>query len=69
MVLPGLSGVTMNQYLRSVQAVSENDDINGGIYGSYPYDAPNGGYRPNDIPSWAAKFFADAMMYEIAYGA
>lgn len=48
-------------FLRTTQKLTGNLDERGGIKGSHPID---GGYHPWQYPNWAAKFFADALMFE-----
>ena len=48
---------------RTQKLVAENKDIVGGIKGSHPV---NGGYHPWQYPNWATKFYADALMMDIA---
>ena len=52
----------MNQYLKSMQNLkSTNKGIRGGVKGSQPCW---GGYMRFSYPSWAAKFFVDALLLE-----
>jgi hypothetical protein len=46
-------------FVKEKQLVSDLPQTNGGISGSWPI---NGGYCAYDIPNWAVKFFADALM-------
>jgi hypothetical protein len=55
------AAIKMNQYLVGLQGNSSNPGMNGGLAGSDPVD---GSYLPNLIPSWAAKFFVDALNLE-----
>ncbi|MBL0168402.1 MAG: hypothetical protein IPP85_15340 [Propionivibrio sp.] len=48
---------------RTQKLACENKDILGGVKGSYPI---NGGYHPWQYPNWATKFYADALMMDIA---
>lgn len=48
---------------RTQKLDSENKDILGGIKGSHPI---NGGYHPWQYPNWATKFYADALLMDIA---
>ena len=51
-------------FVKSTQRLTGHGlDITGGIKGSHPID---GGYHPWQYPNWAAKFFADALMIEMA---
>jgi hypothetical protein len=51
-----------NNYLRGVQALNtKNQDIYGGMFGSYPI---HGGYGRFEILNWAVKFYIDALMLE-----
>lgn len=49
-------------FVKEKQLVSDIPQTNGGISGSWPI---NGGYCPYDVPNWAAKFFADALMMQM----
>jgi hypothetical protein len=54
----------MNRYLAGTQDLSSGDPgIRGGIKGAQPIWAEYGTY---EYPNWAAKFFADALMLELA---
>ncbi|MDA8092642.1 MAG: hypothetical protein M0T84_01830 [Betaproteobacteria bacterium] len=54
----------LNDYVASTQdLVAENPGIRGGIKGSFPIWAEYGSY---EYLNWAAKFFADAAMLELA---
>lgn len=48
---------------RTQQLHGSNQDTVGGIKGSHPI---NGGYHPWQYPNWATKFYADALMMDIA---
>lgn len=48
---------------KTQQLVGPNKDTVGGIKGSHPI---NGGYHPWQYPNWATKFYADALMMDIA---
>ncbi|WP_153131828.1 beta-L-arabinofuranosidase domain-containing protein [Dechloromonas hortensis] len=48
---------------KTQQLVGPNNDTVGGIKGSHPI---NGGYHPWQYPNWATKFYADALMMDIA---
>jgi len=51
-------------YLKSTQRLHDTDDVvNGGIAGSSPIW---GDYSRFEYPNWAAKFFADALMMDMA---
>jgi hypothetical protein len=51
-----------NNYLRGVQALNtKNQDIYGGMFGSYPI---HGEYGRFEILNWAVKFYIDALMLE-----
>ena len=51
-------------FVKRTQRLSGADrDIEGGIKGSFPI---NGGYHPWQYPNWATKFYADALMMDIA---
>jgi hypothetical protein len=51
-------------YLKSTQRLNDPDDVvNGGIAGSSPIW---GDYSRFEYPNWAAKFFADALMMDMA---
>lgn len=52
------------EYVKSKQLISHSPMVNGGISGSWPV---NGGYSAYDIPNWAAKFFADAMLLQMKH--
>ena len=43
------------------QKLAGDPDERGGIKGSHPID---GKYHPWQVPNWATKFFADALMLE-----
>lgn len=58
------AAIRMNRYLRQKQAMSDNPDIDGGIFGSEPI---TGSYCPNQLLPWAAKFFIDALYLEQLY--
>ncbi len=52
------------QFVKRTQDLAgPNHDTRGGIKGSYPL---NGGYHPWQYPNWATKFYADALMMDIA---
>lgn len=52
------------QFVKRTQNLEgQNRDTQGGIKGSYPV---NGGYHPWQYPNWATKFYADALMMDIA---
>lgn len=52
------------QFVKRTQDLAgQNRDTRGGIKGSYPV---NGGYHPWQYPNWATKFYADALMMDIA---
>jgi len=53
----------VNRFTSSTQRLAGNDAERGGIKGSHPIQ---GGYHPWQYPNWAAKFFADALMMEMA---
>lgn len=46
-------------FVKTTQKLDDDADERGGIKGSHPVD---GGYHPWQMPNWAAKFFADALM-------
>jgi len=46
-------------FLKSHQIISYNDNINGGLAGSLPY---NGSYMKYSIPNWSIKFFLDGLL-------
>ncbi|KXB31383.1 hypothetical protein AT959_06855 [Dechloromonas denitrificans] len=48
---------------KTQQLLGPNKDTVGGIKGSHPI---NGGYHPWQYPNWATKFYADALMMDIA---
>lgn len=48
---------------RTQKLAGTNRDTLGGIKGSYPID---GGYHPWQYPNWATKFYADALMMDMA---
>jgi hypothetical protein len=48
---------------RTQLLIGNNEDTLGGIKGSHPID---GGYHPWQYPNWATKFYADALMMDIA---
>jgi Beta-L-arabinofuranosidase, GH127 len=48
---------------RTQLLTGNNEDTLGGIKGSHPID---GGYHPWQYPNWATKFYADALMMDIA---
>lgn len=48
--------------LKTVQPLTGRKEVRGGILGSYPVD---GGYAPYQLPNWAPKFFADALLLMI----
>ena len=48
---------------RTQRIAGEDIDTNGGIKGSHPI---NGGYHPWQYPNWATKFYADALMMDMA---
>lgn len=51
-------------YVKRTQRVEENDDI---VRGAIPGSAPIwGAYSRFEFPNWAAKFFADALMMDMA---
>ncbi len=59
--LDGLKAI--NAFQRSLQILDpRRPDIHGGICGSYPI---HGEYGKFEIPSWAVKFFMDALMVEL----
>lgn len=49
-------------FLKSTQKLSGDENEVGGIKGAHPI---NGGYHPWQLPNWAAKFYADALMLEM----
>jgi rhamnogalacturonyl hydrolase YesR len=53
----------VNRFTCSTQRLDGSDAERGGIKGSHPIQ---GGYHPWQYPNWAAKFFADALMMEMA---
>ena len=53
----------INRFVKSTQRLHGDPEQRGGIKGSHPI---NGGYHPWQYPNWAAKFFADALMMEMA---
>ena len=56
------AALKMNDYLCSCQDVSaSNPGIRGAISGSDPL---GGGYQPYAFPSWATKYFCDALIAE-----
>ena len=51
-------------FVKRTQRLSSSDaDTRGGIKGSHPID---GGYHPWQYPNWATKFYADALMMDMA---
>lgn len=48
---------------KTQRLVAENADAVGAIKGSHPVD---GGYHPWQYPNWATKFYADALMMDMA---
>lgn len=48
---------------RTQRIAGDNPDTMGAIKGSHPI---NGGYHPWQYPNWATKFYADALMMDIA---
>jgi hypothetical protein len=50
-------------YVRRTIQLHPEPGISGGIRGSFPID---GGYTRFQYPNWAAKFFIDAQLLEIA---
>jgi len=52
------------EYVKSKQLISHSPMVNGGISGSWPV---NGGYSAYDVPNWASKFFADAMLLQMKH--
>jgi hypothetical protein len=51
-------------FVKRTQRLSGADrDVVGGIKGSFPI---NGGYHPWQYPNWATKFYADALMMDMA---
>jgi hypothetical protein len=51
-------------YVKRTQRAEENDDI---VRGAIPGSAPIwGAYSRFEFPNWAAKFFADALMMDMA---
>ena len=51
-------------FVKKTQSLSGADtDTRGGIKGSFPI---NGGYHPWQYPNWATKFYADALMVDMA---
>ena len=60
------AGVRLNRYLMGTQNLtSKNPGICGGIKGSFPIWEDYGTF---EYLNWAAKFFADAVMLELAQG-
>jgi hypothetical protein len=57
------TAIKLLQYVKERQLISQSPMIHGGISGSWPV---NGGYCAYDIPNWAAKFFADALMFSMS---
>jgi len=53
----------VNRFTCSTQRLDGDDAERGGIKGSHPIQ---GGYHPWQYPNWAAKFFADALMMQMA---
>jgi uncharacterized protein YyaL (SSP411 family) len=53
----------LNYVKRTQQLNGEDKDTLGGIKGSHPID---GGYHPWQYPNWATKFYADALMMDLA---
>lgn len=52
------------QFVKRTQDLTgANPDTRGGIKGSHPI---NGGYHPWQYPNWATKFYADALLMDIA---
>ncbi len=51
----------INRFTKTTQKLEGNVEEKGAIKGSHPID---GGYHPWQLPNWAAKFFADAIMLE-----
>lgn len=52
----------INRYLIKHLDVGAREDIAGALKGSHPI---NGEYCPFEFPNWAAKFMADALIYEL----
>ena len=51
-------------FVKGTQRLNRGDlNTDGGIKGSHPI---NGGYHPWQYPNWATKFYADALMMDIA---
>lgn len=48
---------------RTQRVAGDDEDTRGGIKGSFPID---GGYHPWQYPNWATKFYADALMMDMA---
>ncbi|MDX1656468.1 MAG: hypothetical protein R3310_14770 [Candidatus Competibacteraceae bacterium] len=55
----------INRFTKSTQPLDGDPDQRGGIKGAHPID---GNYHPWQLPNWAAKFFADALLMEEAIG-
>jgi uncharacterized protein YyaL (SSP411 family) len=57
-------GRRLLEFVKSTQDIrTSNLNLRGGVKGSHPH---TGGYCPFDYLNWAAKFFADACMLELA---
>lgn len=56
-----LAGIKMNRHLKRRQLISTNENINGGLTGSWPIYGP---YDTLCIPNHAAKFFIDCLSLE-----
>ena len=55
---------TILGFVKRTQKLTGSDrDTVGGIKGSHPID---GGYHPWQYPNWATKFYADALMMDMA---
>jgi hypothetical protein len=50
-------------FVKRTQGAGSDPETRGGIKGSHPID---GGYHPWQYPNWATKFYADALMMDIA---
>jgi hypothetical protein len=58
------TATTLLRFVKQTQnCVSSNPGIRGGIKGSYPFDGDYGRY---ELLNWAAKFFVDALLLEMA---
>jgi hypothetical protein len=57
------AAVSVNRFVRRTVQLDAPADVRGAVKGSFPI---SGEYSPYQFPNWAAKFFVDAMLLEIA---